>query len=379
MKSSPLKIVLSLVTVAIFVALGGAIWLIGKYYPFGTTIERNGGTILVYEVDEGSLPEDYKSTEMAEAIRRRIDPLKLDNVTVRPDGAKRIEIRIARGDDHAQRVEQIKEMLGLAGDLEFRILANEQDEKEVIEATKRYFADAKNDPKVGEELDRRNAAGQLPPSPPGPHKDGFDANKGIFKYSWLELGYGFRAEHGFDDAAETEEDAVGSPTLRAQQWHEAAEARKKNECFQQAGLGGPLFCSREVAPIRREAHGRKKYEYFVLTRDLEEGMENPGKYLDKAFVGVDQSIAFHLSEEGAELMGDLTSRNIGRQMAVILDGQVMSSANIQSKIGSDGQITGRFTKGQVARLVAILHAGALPARLKPMPVREEEVKPPKGR
>jgi len=51
MKSSPLKIILSLTTVVAFVVLGGAIWVFQKYYPFKPSIERDGGTILVYELD----------------------------------------------------------------------------------------------------------------------------------------------------------------------------------------------------------------------------------------------------------------------------------------------------------------------------------------
>jgi SecD/SecF fusion protein len=65
-------------------------------------------------------------------------------------------------------------------------------------------------------------------------------------------------------------------------------------------------------------------------------------------------------------------------MAIVLDGLVMSSANIQSKITTDGQITGRFSKEQVDRLVTILRSGALPASLKPVPVSENTMGPTLG-
>src|SRR6266481_6304969 len=109
MKSSPLKIILSLTTVVAFVVLGGAILVIQKYYPFKPSIERDGGTILVYEIDEESLPAEYQPKEMAEAILRRVDPTDSHNVSVRPDGAQRMEIRILCGEGHEEHVEQIKE------------------------------------------------------------------------------------------------------------------------------------------------------------------------------------------------------------------------------------------------------------------------------
>jgi SecD/SecF fusion protein len=57
---------------------------------------------------------------------------------------------------------------------------------------------------------------------------------------------------------------------------------------------------------------------------------------------------------------------------------VMSSANIHSKITTDGEITGRFTKEQTDRLVTILRSGALPASLKPVPVSENTMGPTLG-
>jgi SecD/SecF fusion protein len=364
MKSSPLKIILSLTTVGALVLFGGAIWVIKKYYPFKPSIERDGGTILVYELDEETLPAGYQPTEMAEAIRRRVDPTKTQNVSVRPDGDKRMEVRIPGGEGHEDRVEQIKEMLGVVGNLEFRILANEEDDEVAIEAAKQFFAESNNDPIMRDELNQRNMAGQ-PPGLPAPEKNGFLAKKGLFTYSWFEMGYRYRADLGFEN--------VLTP-----QSEQANGARKDNKPFQVVG-GGPLIYSREVATKRRETGEKKTYEYFVLARDLEEGMDNPGKYVDKASEGPNLEIYFHLADQGGDLMRDLTSRNIGRQMAVILDGQVMSSANIHDKIGNDGQITGQFTKDQVARMVTILREGCLPAKLKPRPVSEIEFEPPKNR
>jgi preprotein translocase subunit SecD len=381
MKSSPLKIILSLSAVAVFLVLGAAIWLIQKYYPFKPSIERDGGTILVYELDEDNLPANYQPKDMAEAMRRRLDPTDRQNISVRPEGDTRMEIRIPRGADHEQRVEQTKELLTLAGVLEFRILANEDDDHVAIEAARRFFADCKNDPKLLEELKRRNEAGLPPSPPPAPDKNGFQTQKGSFTYSWIRMGYSYQFDFGLDNFAENEKDGHGNLTPRALQWEVAKRARKANEPFQfgLVGLGRSLIYSREVSLNRQKIGEKDKYEYFVLVRDFEDGMDNPGKYVDKASVGRNQAVYFDLTDHGGELMRDLTGRNIGRPMAIVLDGSILSAAKINDKIEKHGQITGHFTEDQRVRLVTILCGGSLPAKLKPRPVREEVVNPPKAR
>jgi SecD/SecF fusion protein len=58
---------------------------------------------------------------------------------------------------------------------------------------------------------------------------------------------------------------------------------------------------------------------------------------------------------------------------------VLSAPTINSEIRKQGQITGSFTKKEIENLVRILRTGALPVRLKPLPVSETEVPPKKGK
>ena len=59
----------------------------------------------------------------------------------------------------------------------------------------------------------------------------------------------------------------------------------------------------------------------------------------------------------------MTGDNIGRQLAIILDGRVQSAPRIDSRITTDGRITGSFTSEEVQNLSLILRSGALPASL----------------
>ncbi len=71
-------------------------------------------------------------------------------------------------------------------------------------------------------------------------------------------------------------------------------------------------------------------------------------------------INFRWNSEGADRFADLTGRNINRQLAILLDGQVQSAPAIRSKIYERGEISGDFTQQEAAELAVILRAGSLP-------------------
>ena len=75
------------------------------------------------------------------------------------------------------------------------------------------------------------------------------------------------------------------------------------------------------------------------------------------------NVSFTLQPEGANRFRRATQANLGRQLAIVLDGQVMSSPVIQSAIYDEGQITGRFTLEEAQDLALVLRSGAIPASL----------------
>jgi preprotein translocase subunit SecD len=89
-------------------------------------------------------------------------------------------------------------------------------------------------------------------------------------------------------------------------------------------------------------------------------------------------VDFTLDQRGAALFGDATTRGVGRDLAIILDGQVQSAPNIKEPItGGRGQISGRFKVEEAQDLANVLRNGALPA---PLQLREERtVGPSLGR
>jgi preprotein translocase subunit SecD len=89
-------------------------------------------------------------------------------------------------------------------------------------------------------------------------------------------------------------------------------------------------------------------------------------------------IAFTLTDDGAKIFADYTSKNIGKYLAITMDKTVISSPVIRSAItGGSGIIEGQFTLDEANRLVVQLKYGALPVPLKV--VQSSTVGPTLGR
>jgi preprotein translocase subunit SecD len=75
-------------------------------------------------------------------------------------------------------------------------------------------------------------------------------------------------------------------------------------------------------------------------------------------------VTFRFNGQGARRFGDVTSQNIGKRFAIVLDNKIISAPVIQGAItGGSGQITGNFTPDSANDLAVLLRAGALPAPL----------------
>lgn len=78
----------------------------------------------------------------------------------------------------------------------------------------------------------------------------------------------------------------------------------------------------------------------------------------------DYQISFSLNKEGSEVFGEWTGRNINNYLAVVVNGEVQSTAFIRSQIFDQGEITGRFSKTKAEEIALSLRSGYIPATLK---------------
>ncbi len=75
-------------------------------------------------------------------------------------------------------------------------------------------------------------------------------------------------------------------------------------------------------------------------------------------------VTFRFNIRGGQRFGEVTSANIGRPFAIVLDGKVISAPTIRGAItGGSGEISGHFTVESANSLSILLRAGALPAKL----------------
>ena len=101
-----------------------------------------------------------------------------------------------------------------------------------------------------------------------------------------------------------------------------------------------------------------------------------GADLSKAALVFDQNdgkpaVAIEFTSDGAKKFEDLTGRNVGKVLPILLDGIPVSSPNVSEKIvGGKAQITGSFTVEEAKNLVTELNAGALPI---PVKLVEQEI------
>ena len=99
-----------------------------------------------------------------------------------------------------------------------------------------------------------------------------------------------------------------------------------------------------------------------------------GADLSTARVSIDQNtgepyVSVEFNPAGARVFSELTEANVGKRLAIVLDGNVHSAPVIRERIPSgQAQITGGFTAEEATDLAIVLRAGALPA---PVQVLEE--------
>lgn len=73
-------------------------------------------------------------------------------------------------------------------------------------------------------------------------------------------------------------------------------------------------------------------------------------------------VSLDFTSRGGKVFATLTEKNVGRRMAIVLDGVVKSAPVIRERIlGGSAQISGSFTHEEASDLAIVLRVGALPA------------------
>lgn len=281
-------------------------------------IDLAGGTNMVFEVDEALASKDVTPeimSEMEGAVRRRINPSGVEEVTVRKVGQNRIEVILPGAD--ADKAQQIKEQIVNLGDLEFDLVANNQDFSSIIQlAQKPENADKTDLYEDGKLVAkwRRSAknkqTGEWLVSAGGPYEEGVQRDRKIGDETVRELLI------------------INQPDEKKR-----ITGRLLNRASAGIGETGPI--------VHFQFNSRGGFLFSQLT-------------------------SAHLPRQGTDFR---------TRLAILLNDELYSAPTINSTISDSGQISGSFTKEEVDSLVSVLNAGALTVPLKKQPVNEYTVSP----
>ncbi len=135
-----------------------------------------------------------------------------------------------------------------------------------------------------------------------------------------------------------------------------------------AARAGNVPPGSELLPSAQAGPDGEPETHWVVRRRVEVS----GEHLTGAQPSFDQGqpvVRFTFDTVGGRRFGDVTSENVGRLLAIVLDGEVISAPRIRQPIlGGSGIIEGGFTVESANDLAILLRAGALPA---PLTILEE--------
>lgn len=127
--------------------------------------------------------------------------------------------------------------------------------------------------------------------------------------------------------------------LRLKWGVKAAEADKKGHTFE-------LYAIKST-----ERNGRAPLEGDVVT-NAKDSYDQYGK----------PAVSMSMNQEGARRWALMTKQNIGKAIAIVLDGYVYSAPNVNSEItGGNSEISGHFTPEEAKDLANVLKSGKMPA------------------
>ena len=107
-----------------------------------------------------------------------------------------------------------------------------------------------------------------------------------------------------------------------------------------------------VAIKSTSTNDRRPLEGDVITNARHQASQNGASY----------EVSMTMNSDGARRWAQLTKKNLGRCVAIVLDGYVYSFPTVQSEItGGSSQITGNFTPEEAQDLANVLKSGKLPA------------------
>ncbi len=149
-------------------------------------------------------------------------------------------------------------------------------------------------------------------------------------------------------------------TVRSGAWHDGEGVKKLNQLLEnRLPRDTSIYFEKEVDPNTKREISRPLLlqDKVLMTGEMvKDARVRVGGNFNEPYVSLD------LTGSGARVFGNLTEKNVGKRMAIVLDDIVRSAPVIREKIlGGSAQISGSFTHEDATDLAIVLRVGALPA------------------
>jgi protein-export membrane protein SecD len=353
-------------------------------------LDLQGGMYLVLEVDDSQLDDNAKKDapdRVMEILRNRVDQFGVSEPIIQRQGDKRIIVQLPGLED----AERARELIGSTAQLEFRLVREPDELGRVLRDLDRVLKGVKvegtivdttgvvaegapdttaaEEPLVVEEttpadtlLAQQSAIDSLLPDLPGAED--------------LEVPLADISEdQPFTSYALAQFD--GGIVVDERQFREVEALLATEQARRVMPPNSEFFWGNKPQPLQGGGEGRVLYL-------LERRATLDGGTLIDATTRPDPddptmlNVGFRLNRRGAIIFSRFTGDNIGRRIAIVLDGKVRSAPVVQTKIpGGEGRITGLDSDEEANDVAIVLRAGALPA---PVSIIEERtVGPTLGR
>ena len=353
-----------------------------KSINFG--LDLAGGTSITLQIDQSGLKdgEDIKDiqAQSLEIIRNRVDQYGLSEPQISPSGDDRILVELAGVDDSTA-----KALVGSTAKLEFKILAESDKFTQVIGLIDQYLTRQTTDI-VGADsaaaTDSTVAADSAKPA------DSAVAAKSDLSDEELLAGAGAKAEEKpatEDSAKEAAADnapagevgmalsayylSFGNGGFIAEENIEKVKKLLETEGVQKLIPRDVAFAfGSGLEPVQRDSKIKAK-RLYLLKRRAEMGGDDisdarPYRVGDGTNAG-EVAVSLRFAGIGPKKFSAVTAANVGKQMAIVLDNQVISAPVIRDRIpNGEAQITGLDDMAEANRLAVVLRAGALKAPMK---------------
>jgi len=357
-------------------------------------LDLQGGMHLVLEIDDSKVPPEADRKELAdrvlEVIRNRVDEFGVSEPIVQGSGDKRVIVELPGVEDF----EHAKGIISKAALLEMKMVRSGGELRRLIDrmdlAVARLAGVAGADTAAMDPLATKPAVADTATPPPSPDalplaQADSAAAAGSPGETALPTGIEL-AKFLHKDVQESQGRPLGSRIIYIPR--QGRIATNEVGAFRESDVEivsrylQLLADSTNVVPEDVELVWDSD-PYNDQTGTAMRGLyllnakpELTGEVLEDARAQPDQSsnisgnfmVEFDLSNQGRRLFSRSTGENVGRLMAIVLDGKVKSAPEIMDKIrAGTASITGRFTPQEASDLAIVLRAGALP-----VPIRIEE-------